>query len=406
MNSPCPIPSGEIFSFALDALGERGILDGIPEDVCRSRADALSGLLPEEYLPEIYLDLPLTGGSFEGFAAVFNCYDRCRLTFSTNGEYWKRIGIPAFDSPSDRDTLLVVRGGGSGINYETLSRKLPETALPAASGSADQEIGGVPGLKKLADLPARFMKQSLSDGFLLVFTTGLSDANRNFGNKLHKKAVLAFLAECGCQPEFLNRLERAAFNCGIPFWNPTNGYKDWIVCLDVAAFRITVKNGKITDCRAVIRISDRPYFYSGMNVKPICAYQWHITDNCDQRCKHCYLFAEDAARKCVTTPWDMLIHTLDEITADAAKRNADPFPHISGGDPILHPDFWRFAEELHRRGLPWGIMGNPFHLNVDGRSLRNTHRGTLRALPRHQKHQKMQRLRARAVVPGVPGHGL
>lgn len=22
------------------------------------------------------------------------------------------------------------------------------------------------------------------------------------------------------------------------------------------------------------------------------AFQWHITDECDQRCKHCYIFAE------------------------------------------------------------------------------------------------------------------
>ena len=27
------------------------------------------------------------------------------------------------------------------------------------------------------------------------------------------------------------------------------------------------------------------------------AFQWHITDECDQRCKHCYIFAEDACRK-------------------------------------------------------------------------------------------------------------
>ena len=28
--------------------------------------------------------------------------------------------------------------------------------------------------------------------------------------------------------------------------------------------------------------------------KPTFAFQWHITDECDQRCKHCYLFSEDA----------------------------------------------------------------------------------------------------------------
>ena len=27
------------------------------------------------------------------------------------------------------------------------------------------------------------------------------------------------------------------------------------------------------------------------------AFQWHITDECDQRCKHCYIFAEDACKQ-------------------------------------------------------------------------------------------------------------
>ena len=28
-------------------------------------------------------------------------------------------------------------------------------------------------------------------------------------------------------------------------------------------------------------------------MKQYFAFQWHITDDCDQRCKHCYIFAED-----------------------------------------------------------------------------------------------------------------
>ena len=27
------------------------------------------------------------------------------------------------------------------------------------------------------------------------------------------------------------------------------------------------------------------------------AFQWHITDECDQRCKHCYIFAENSSKK-------------------------------------------------------------------------------------------------------------
>lgn len=32
-------------------------------------------------------------------------------------------------------------------------------------------------------------------------------------------------------------------------------------------------------------------------MKPYFAFQWHITDVCDQRCKHCYIFAEDNCKK-------------------------------------------------------------------------------------------------------------
>lgn len=33
-------------------------------------------------------------------------------------------------------------------------------------------------------------------------------------------------------------------------------------------------------------------------IRPTFAFQWHITDECDQRCKHCYLFSEDARMTC------------------------------------------------------------------------------------------------------------
>ena len=363
--SPCPVRSEEIFRFALDALKETGVLDTVPETALQTQADLFARRLPETYLPEIYLDLPLAGGSLDGLAAVFDSYDRCYLNYTTNGEYRKRIGVPALTDPGDRDTLLIVREDGSGIRHYTCSRKLQETALLSDPAFADDEIRQVPLLKKLADFPVRFMKQPLDGGFRFLFTTGDANARSNFSNKPYQDAMFAFLAQCGCGEELLEALGGSSFYCGLPFWDELQGYREWIVCTDLAAFRLTVKNNEITDCHAVIRISDRPFHISSLAIKPVSSYQWHITDNCDQRCKHCYIFAEDAGRACMSTPWNQLIHTLDEIAEDAAKRNSYPFPHISGGDPILHPEFWRFAEELHRRGLPWVIMGNPFHLNQD-----------------------------------------
>lgn len=40
-----------------------------------------------------------------------------------------------------------------------------------------------------------------------------------------------------------------------------------------------------------------------------------------------------------------------------------PYFYITGGDPILHPDFWRLLDLLHEHEIGFTILGNPFHLD-------------------------------------------
>ena len=40
-----------------------------------------------------------------------------------------------------------------------------------------------------------------------------------------------------------------------------------------------------------------------------------------------------------------------------------PYFYITGGDPILHKDFWKLLELLSHKNIPFAILGNPFHLN-------------------------------------------
>lgn len=42
-----------------------------------------------------------------------------------------------------------------------------------------------------------------------------------------------------------------------------------------------------------------------------------------------------------------------------------PYFYITGGDPILHNDFWKLCELLKKHNITFGILGNPFHLNDD-----------------------------------------
>ncbi len=91
------------------------------------------------------------------------------------------------------------------------------------------------------------------------------------------------------------------------------------------------------------------------------AFQWHITDACDQRCKHCYIFSEGHPQL-VEMPWERMMCVLANIEDMAGRMHRLPYLYITGGDPILHSRFWDLLEEVHRRGIAFCLMGNPFHL--------------------------------------------
>ena len=92
------------------------------------------------------------------------------------------------------------------------------------------------------------------------------------------------------------------------------------------------------------------------------AFQWHITDECDQRCKHCYIFSEGHP-KLIEMPWERLVAVLANVERMAERMQRKPYLYITGGDPILHSRFWNFLELVHSRGIPFTLMGNPFHLS-------------------------------------------
>ena len=92
------------------------------------------------------------------------------------------------------------------------------------------------------------------------------------------------------------------------------------------------------------------------------SFQWHILDDCDQRCKHCYIFSEDNNIKLSRMTWEQMQYVLSECEDMCSKMNRKPYFYITGGDPILHKDFWKLLELLKQKNIPFTLMGNPFHL--------------------------------------------
>ncbi len=100
-------------------------------------------------------------------------------------------------------------------------------------------------------------------------------------------------------------------------------------------------------------------------MKNFFAFQWHILDDCDQRCKHCYIFSEENNKELITMTTEELDIVLENCLDMCEKTDRIPYFSITGGDPILHPNFWDLLEKLHEKQVHYGILGNPFHLTPD-----------------------------------------
>lgn len=96
--------------------------------------------------------------------------------------------------------------------------------------------------------------------------------------------------------------------------------------------------------------------------RPTFSFQWHLLDDCDQRCKHCYIFSGDESVELNRMSFEQMQQTLANIEDFCETFGREPYLYITGGDPILHPDFWRLMELLGEKNIQFTIMGNPFHL--------------------------------------------
>ena len=93
------------------------------------------------------------------------------------------------------------------------------------------------------------------------------------------------------------------------------------------------------------------------------SFQWHITDECDQRCKHCYIYSGENLHKPESMSRENLYRVFENCLDFCKTFERIPYFYITGGDPILHPNFWEILETLHKNEINFSILGNPFHID-------------------------------------------
>ncbi len=82
--------------------------------------------------------------------------------------------------------------------------------------------------------------------------------------------------------------------------------------------------------------------------------QWHITNRCDLKCKHCY---DRTKREDVT--YGNAIKIMEEFYNFTFKHSVFPQISFTGGNPFLHKDFFEIYKKANEFGFIIGILGNP-----------------------------------------------
>ncbi len=89
--------------------------------------------------------------------------------------------------------------------------------------------------------------------------------------------------------------------------------------------------------------------------------QWHITEVCPNRCKHCYIDGmTNEERRCKELDFQGMLRILDNLRAFEEKYDVAINNFIlTGGDPFEHPDFEKLLKELRARGKSISVLGIP-----------------------------------------------
>ncbi|MCF8001619.1 MAG: radical SAM protein [Halanaerobiales bacterium] len=104
------------------------------------------------------------------------------------------------------------------------------------------------------------------------------------------------------------------------------------------------------------------------NISPTISVQWHITTNCNNKCKHCYMFDESTYEKekneeLSTNQIMKIISDIESFEKKWGAKIKNFF--LTGGDPLLRKDWELIFKELIKKDKNIFVMGNPETLNKD-----------------------------------------
>ncbi len=133
-----------------------------------------------------------------------------------------------------------------------------------------------------------------------------------------------------------------------------------------SALDTAVRNGVLLSPPALIRRRSGPGdgrsagqqdFFSAS----IFTLQWHVTQQCDLRCRHCY----DRSER-MPLDAEKAFGTLEDFSGFCREKRVRGRISFSGGNPLLYPYFDDLYRSAVQRGFAPAILGNPVAANRIG----------------------------------------
>lgn len=92
--------------------------------------------------------------------------------------------------------------------------------------------------------------------------------------------------------------------------------------------------------------------------------QWHITVECEQSCRHCYMKDEKFYENQLKNPlnYEDIVKIIDEYVKFTNRWNLGKHIFFTGGDPLLRNDIFKILRYCKEKNIQTSILGNPFLL--------------------------------------------
>jgi MoaA/NifB/PqqE/SkfB family radical SAM enzyme len=88
--------------------------------------------------------------------------------------------------------------------------------------------------------------------------------------------------------------------------------------------------------------------------------QWHLTEKCNLRCRHCYQEGKKVPELPGTTIYAAITEIQEMLQAwqDTYDIRFSPSFNVTGGEPFLRPDFYNILEKMTSRGFACYVLSN------------------------------------------------